>query len=164
MTDQGHGHHDFIPGGIAIRRSLPWIVGVTALAAGSLLAWKHLWTNPAPKGTANDPSIVISTFITLYTFFLTGFVALVGLVTSKEQAREVLKAVAIFSLIEATLMDLWRVSDSMDDLYKAATNGLTYQALYDTIHDFYAYFVINVFVVVVAVMAACMPARSRNLC
>jgi len=54
-------------------------------------------------------------------------------------------------------MNLWRVLDSTGDLYKAATSKLSYHALYDIIHDFFAYFVLNVFVVMFAVLAACLP-------
>jgi hypothetical protein len=124
-----------------------------------VVGWKFLWKNSAPGVRASDPSVVISTFITIYVLFLTGFGVLIGLITAKKDAREVWKPVAIAFLIVATAMDLWRMLDSTNDLYNAATSGLSYHALHDTIHDFFAYFVLNVFVIAVAVLAVCLPPR-----
>jgi hypothetical protein len=134
-----------------------WVFAVTVIGIGWAIGWKFFWHNPAPAQKTFDPSIVISTFITLYGLFLTGFGILVGLLTAKKDARRIWKPVAIVFLIGGALIDLWRVLDSTNDLYKAATHGLTYHALYDTVHDFFAYFVLNVFVVIFAVLATCLP-------
>ena len=128
MADEDSGGHRWIPGGTAIRKGSLWALGVSIAVAGLALAWKFLWTNPAPPGRVADPSIVISTFITLYGLFLAGFGVLAGFVIAKEKAREVLKTIAIIFLIEAAIMDLWRVSDSTNDLYQAATSGLSRRA------------------------------------
>jgi hypothetical protein len=127
------------------------------IGIGWAIGWKHFWHNSASAKLSFDPGIVISTFITLYGFFLTGFGVLVGLLVTKKDSREIWKPVAIVFLIEGTLIDLWRVLNSTNDLYKAATHGLNYYALHDTIHDFFAYFVLNVFVVIFAVLATCLP-------
>jgi hypothetical protein len=100
VVDQDPGDHRWIPGGIAIRQGLPWAFGVSVFVAGLALAWKYGWTNPAPPGNATDPSVVISTFITLYGLFLTGFGVLAGFVIAKRKAREVLKSVAAKSAPE----------------------------------------------------------------
>ena len=137
-----------------------WIIVVTAAGACWALLWKFTWHNPAPMSKASDPSIVLNNFITLYVLFLTGVGILVGFLTGKRQCRKIWKPVAIALLIEVTIVDLWRVLDSTGDLYKAATSNLDSHTLYDIIHDFFAYFAINVFVVMFAVLAACLPRGS----
>ena len=102
---------------------------------------------------------MLNNFITLYVLFLTGVGVLVGFLTGKRD-RKIWKFVAIALLIEVTIVDLWRVLDSTGDLYKAATSKLSLHALYDTIHDFIAYFVLNVFVIMIAVLAACLPTET----
>ena len=154
MADQDRGSRKQIR---AARVGSLWVFVATVIGIGWAIGWKHIWHNSASGKMSLDPSIVISTFITLYGFFLTGFGVLVGLLVAKKDPREIWKPVAIVFLIEGTLIDLWRVLDSTNDLYKAATGGLTYYALHDTIHDFFAYFVLNVFVVIFAVLATCLP-------
>jgi hypothetical protein len=146
----------------ANRKGWPLVIVVTLVGTGWAVIWKYVWTNPTPANkVVGDPSVVIGTFITLYGLFIGGFGVLVGLVMNAKHEKEVWKFAAILLLIEATAMDLWRVFDSTNDLYNAATNGLSSRALHDTTHDFFAYFVLNAFVVAVAV-AACMPPRSQG--
>src|SRR5215467_7735306 len=159
MTDQDSDNEDpgkwpWPPGGVSV--SWAAAVAVACVLWAGLL--KAFWPNSASTAThAPGSSVVLSNFITVYVLFLTGFGVLAGLLTGKKHAREIWKPVAIFYLIGAAGVDLWRVLDATHDLYNAATSGLSSHSLNDDVHDFIIYFVINVFVVGFAVMAVCLP-------
>jgi len=114
----------------------------------------------------SDPSVVIGTFITLYTVFIGGFGVLAGFLVKRGQAEgwlEVLRVMAIALLVAATGLDLWRVLNSTGDLFTTATSGLSYRTLNDTVYDFKVYFVINVSVVAVSIGVASWLARRRDV-
>ena len=144
------------------RNALCVIALATALVTGILLAWKYLWTNQARSDQLSDPSgasVVVGTFITLYSLFLAGFSGLAGFVNRK-RVKMFWAIVAIAFLIEAAAVDLWRVLDSTGDLYSAATKGLSRRQLNDDAHDFKAYFALNVLVVAFVLAVACVFGRN----
>jgi hypothetical protein len=104
---------------------------------------------------------VITTFITLYGLFIGGFGVLVSFVVKKKVKKvECLtgwRAAAIIFLILAAGVDLWRVLDSTNDLFRATAHGLDYRHVKDDIIDFTIYFFINVFVVVFSIVVAVWP-------
>jgi hypothetical protein len=133
---------------------------VAVVTAGVLVLWTGLWTNRASGTKVPDPSVVIGTFITLYVLFLGAFGTLVGFITGRSVSMG-FKTMAIALIVLAALTDLWRVEDSTGDLYRAATNGLSYRQLSDDVHDFKQYFFVNAFVVAAAIAVACWPGSLR---
>jgi hypothetical protein len=110
---------------------------------------------------APDASTLISMFITLYALFLGGFAGLVGFVV-KETSRRFLfwKILAVELLIGAALVDLWRVLDSTQDLYRSGVGGLTAYQARDDVDGFAWFFYVNIAVVAFAIATACMPSQS----
>ncbi len=130
---------------------------ITAVVAVALIVLGDVWPNHAPRTRVTDASVMIGTFITIYTAFIAGFGVLVGFVAGRNPKW--LAATAIALIVVGTAVDLWRVIDSTGDLYRASTTGLTYHQLNDDVHDFKAYFCANVLVVAAAVgvAVACRP-------
>ena len=136
------------------------IAGVTAIVVVLL---KYNWTSSAPTNQVSDPSIVIGTFITLYGLFIGAFGVLVGFVVKKKRGTdflEVLRVAAIALLAGASILDLLRVLDSTNDLFTAATSGLSYRALADTVRDFKIYFFVNMAVAAFSIVVACLLPSS----
>jgi H+/Cl- antiporter ClcA len=136
------------------------------LVAIGVKIWKPIAPPAASGPKTSSPTVVITTFITLYGLFIGGFGVLTGFVARKDiEQRESLKAwkaAAITFLILGALTDLWRVLDSTGDLFRAATSGLHVPALKDDINDFRIYFSINVFVVIFSIGVAAWPAHRRR--
>jgi hypothetical protein len=137
---------------------------VAAIVLGvvvGVLVWKFKPIAPpytTSKGPPLDPTAVITTFITLYGLFIGGFGVLIGFVAQKKVKKiewlTAWRAAAISFLIVGVGMDLWRVLDSTNDLFIAATHGLDYPHLKDDITDFTIYFFINVFVIMFSIGVA----------
>lgn len=129
-----------------------------------VIVWQLKPTAPPHTTSKNpplDPTAVITNFITLYGLFIGGFGVLIGFVAKKKVKKtECLTAwwvAAIIFLILSVGMDLWRVLDSTNDLFKAATHGLDYPHLKDDITDFTWYFFINIFVIMFSIGVAVWP-------
>jgi hypothetical protein len=132
---------------------------VAAITTVVVVLLKLEWTSSAPTNRVSDPSVVIGTFITLYGLFIGAFGVLIGFVVKKSRGtdfREVLRVAAIALLAGAALVDLLRVLDSTNDLFTAATYGLSYRALADTVRDFKIYFFVNMLVVTFSIVVACL--------
>jgi hypothetical protein len=132
-------------------------VGFAVVSAIVVVVLKVEWTSSAPTNKVSDPSVVIGTFITLYGLFIGAFGVLVGFVANKGHGTdlmEVLRVAAIALLAGGALMDLLRVLDSTNDLFTAATSGLSYRALADTVRDFRIYFFVNMLVATFGIAVA----------
>jgi hypothetical protein len=141
----------------ATQKGLLLAFAVAVVTAIVVVLLKFEWASSAPTNKVSDPSVVIGTFITLYGLFIGAFGVLVGFVVKKRgtDLLEVLRVAAIALLAGAALMDLLRVLDSTNDLYTAATSGLSYRALADTVRDFKIYFFVNMLVATFSIVVAC---------
>jgi hypothetical protein len=148
----------------AARLGLRWAVLLTLAIAGVVAGITGILsvTNTA-KGTAPDASVLIGTFITLYTAFIAGFLALANFVATKKRHLR-LRFIAVWFLIAATAADLWRVINAANDLYRNLVGPHKKHDLLDDLHDFWIYFVLNVviaaFVVIVAIQGEDRPNQS----
>lgn len=131
-----------------------WAVGIS-VGAGGLIAWaRYGWTNNGLQRPGPDGSVLIGTFITLYGLFLGGFGVLAGFASKISSIK--LRVIAVFLIIGASLLDLVRVLNSTEDLYRTTIRKLTFYQLHDNMHDFIIYFVVNVAVSVFALAATCL--------
>jgi hypothetical protein len=134
---------------------LRWSLLLTLAIAGVILVilWIISPTNKAP-GYASDASVLIATFITLYSAFIAGFLVLASFVISRKRHLR-LRFIAVWFLVVATGVDLWRVLDAANGIYDNLVGSYTRHDLLDDLHDFYVYFVLNIiisaFVIAVAV-------------
>lgn len=131
-----NGHNSKLPQpNKATKKGLLLAIEVAAVTAIVVVLLKYNWTSSASANQVSDPSIVIGTFITLYGLFIGAFGVLVGFVVKKKRGAdvlEVLRVAAIAFLAGASILDLLRVLDSTNDLFMAATSGLSYRALADS--------------------------------
>ena len=101
------------------------------------------------KGTQPDASVFISTLILIYTVFLAVYGALLQMFISRE--RGALEWLAIVLMLLAILLNLWRIQNSLGDLYTTTMLQLTPDKIHDASYEFiHYYFVINVVVIVIA--------------
>ena len=143
-----------------IRIGLLWDLVISLIVFCALWRWKTVWTNGASaKQVLPQASVMIGTFITLYTVFIGGFGALASFVT-KARGHSIAQAIAVVLLIEVAALDLFQVLNSTNDLYATVTTGLTSYQLNDDVHDFRVYFSLNLVVATVAVLVACLPRRD----
>jgi hypothetical protein len=126
-------------------RGICGAVIVAALIGLAVWFWKPHY--PASSRIRSDPSALIGTFVTLYGLFIGGFGLLVGFLTTKKHTQrrflETARYSAVTFLAVATFVDLVRVWDASNDLFKAVTHGLGYPALHDDVIDFQIYFGLN---------------------
>jgi hypothetical protein len=134
---------------------------LTLAITGVVLGIKFILdrTNEATAADAKvlirpDASVLSGTFITLYTAFIAGFLALANFVATKKRHLK-LRFIAVWFLVAATGVDLWRVINAANDIYETLVGRHTRADLLDDLHDFWIYVILNVviaaFVVIVAV-------------
>ena len=141
---------------------LVWAVVISLIGYGATSLWRASWTNTASdQQVLPQASVMIGTFIPLYTVFIGGFGALAQFVT-RAKGHGVVQAIAVIVLIEGTGLDLFQVLNSIGDLYATVTTGLTSYHLNDDAHDFLVYFSLNLGVAAVAVLVACLPDRDAG--
>jgi len=120
----------------------------------------YSWTNHGSKKYGPDGSVLISTFITLYGLFFGGFGVLAGFVRKAPYIR--LRVIAILFMVEATIVDLFRVVNSTEDFYNTTIRKLTFFQLHDDMHDFLVYFFLNLGVSAFVLMVACLPTSAAR--
>ena len=139
----------------AARSGIVWTV-VTSLLVAGCVAWaRYGWTNHAPKTRGPDGSVLIGTFITLYGLFLGGFGVLAGF--ASKISHVTLRVMALAFIGEASILDLFRVLNSTEDLYSTTVRKLTFFQLHDNMHDFLIYFIVNLAVSAFALLTVCLP-------
>lgn len=125
------------------------MVGLAVL--GVWLVKSYLLSYPASARIVPDPSAVIGTFVTLYGLLIGGFGVLAGFLVAKNvkgkpRPWEALKSSALTLLAAAAIADLILVLYAANDLFTAATHGMSYPALHDNVIDFQIYFSLNLLV------------------
>jgi hypothetical protein len=133
---------------------LRWSVLLTLAIAGVVWGIHYIYrqTNEA-TGDAPDASVLIATFITLYSAFIAGFLVLASFVVSRKRHLR-LRFIAVWFLVAATAVDLWRVLNAANDLYHNLVGSHTKHALLDYLHDFRIYFVLNIFITAFVIVVA----------
>lgn len=104
------------------------------------------------KGTQPDASVLISTLIVIYTVFMAVYGALLPiLITKKRGAWEWL---ALVLIVLAIGLNLYRIVNSLGDLYTTTMGRLGPGKIHDASYEFiHYYFAINVVVIAVALWA-----------
>jgi hypothetical protein len=102
-----------------------------------------------PEGTQPDASVFISTLILSYTVFMAVYGALLPMFVARE--RGAWEWLAIVLMVLAILLNLWRIQNSLGDLYTTTMRQLTPDKIHDASYEFmHYYFVSNVVVIVIA--------------
>lgn len=149
--------------GSAAFRGISAALVVAGLIGLAVWSWKPRY--PASVRIIPDPSALIGTFVTLYGLFIGAFGVLVGFLATKSTEKRPLEAFrysAITFLAVATILDLFRVWDASNDLFRAATHGLSYSALHDDVIDFQIYFGLNLAVGVFGLVALSLLPRAAK--
>jgi isoprenylcysteine carboxyl methyltransferase (ICMT) family protein YpbQ len=113
------------------------------------------------KGTQPDASVFISTLILLYTVFVAAYGTLLPIVVAKE--RDAWERLAFGLIVIAIGLDLYRIANSLGDLYTTTMGQLSPGQIHDTNYEFiHYYFSINVAVIAVALFVASRRDRATG--
>jgi len=113
------------------------------------------------EGTQPDASVFISTLILIYTVFMAVYGALLPMFIARE--RGAWEWLAIVLIVLAILLNLWRIQNSLGDLYTTTMRQLTPNKIHDASYEFmHYYFVSNVVVIVIALGVISRPRRTAN--
>jgi hypothetical protein len=113
------------------------------------------------KGTQPDATVFISTLILIYTVFMAVYGALLPMVIAKK--REAWEWLALALMLAATLLNLYRIVNSLGDLYTTTMGQLSPGKIHDASYEFiHYYFSINVVVIAVALFVASRQSRAAE--
>ena len=113
------------------------------------------------KGAQPDASVFISTLILLYTVFVAAYGTLLPIVVAKE--RHAWERLALGLMVLAIGLDLYRIANSLGDLYTTTMGQLTPGMIHDTSYEFiHYYFSINVVVIAVALFVVSRRDRTAD--
>ena len=110
------------------------------------------------KGTQPDATVFISTLILIYTVFMAAYGALLPIVVAKK--REAWEWLLLALMLAAILLNLYRIVNSLGDLYTTTMGQLSPGKIHDASYEFiHYYFSINVVVIAVALFVASPESR-----
>lgn len=108
---------------------------------------------PMP-GENPDASVMISTFIIIYTSFIAAYAALTTELRGSQLRSSQLASLIL--MLGAVGLDLWRILNSTGDLLSTTMRGLTRVQAMDAERDFNRYLWVNMGVLVFALLVACL--------
>ena len=112
------------------------------------------------KGTQPDASVFISTLILLYTVFMAVYGTLLPIVIARKLGAWEKRALTLMG--SAVLLNLYRIGNSLGDLYTTTMGRLTPGQIHDASYEFiYYYFPINIVAIVVA-LGVCLRGWGRG--
>ncbi len=104
-----------------------------------------------PSKVGPDATVFISTLILIYTVFIAVYGALLPLVLTKR--RGTWKGIILALFLVAVAVNLWRIQNSLGDLYATTTKRLTLNEIYDAGYEFvHNYFYSNVVIIGIALL------------
>lgn len=113
------------------------------------------------KGKQPDATVFISTLILIYTVFMTVYGALLPIVVAKK--REAWEWLALTLMLAAILLNLYRIVNSLGDLYTTTMGQLTPGKIHDASYEFiHYYFSINIVVIAVALFVVSRRGRATE--
>lgn len=138
---------------------------VYAVTAYVLYELKHNWATPAPMpeliapkpGEAENPdaSVMISTFIIIYTSFVAAYAALTTELIKGSRVGSLWLA-ALLLILGAVGVDLWRIWNSSGDLLATTMRMLIPTGAEDAEIDFKGYLIVNVAVLLFTLFVICL--------
>jgi hypothetical protein len=150
----------------ALIRALKWrwtalfilfVVGATLFI---FLGRKQWWPpyypevgKAAPGKEMPDATVLISTLILVYTFFVAAYGALTPSIVGS-RANQPWRLAALLLVFGTVGLDLWRVWNSTGDLYSTTMRQLHPDQVQDAVAEFARYFLVNVLVIVFALVVA----------
>ena len=93
-----------------------------------------------------DATALIGTLVLVYTFFVAAYGALIPLITALPGGWR--HDLALVLLLLAVELDLYRVINSMGDLYRTTMGNLSDNKIHDAAAEFGRYFVLNVVILI----------------
>jgi hypothetical protein len=115
---------------------------------------------PSATGDSPDATIFISTLIVLYTVFLTVYGAVLPQLTDRKKGRDRWIWLMVGVTLGAVAFDLYRVENSLGDLYAATNHTFTSAKFDDAGYEFVHYwFLGNVLVIVILLITLAWPRR-----
>jgi hypothetical protein len=135
------------------RRSV-WVVFVLLLVLLAVdIAFSKGGHTARPQGDGPDATVFISTLILIYTAFIATHAALLAQVTDAKRARGPWERLILGLMLLAVLVNLWRIQNSVGDLYATTLRRLPSDKVDDAGYEFlHFYFYGNVLVIGLALV------------
>jgi hypothetical protein len=148
-------------------RWVPALLGITAalvilalLGIIEVFLPRHGGSTGSTKGGNPDASVFISTLILIYTVFIAVYGALIPLVLTRA-TRDIWKWLAVGLIGTAFIFDLYRIQNSLGDLYATTLRRLTISKINDANSEFiHFYFYGNVVVIAIVLWVVFMAPRA----
>ena len=139
------------------QRAFRQLLATLAVLAAALISYNLLngKNTPPAGGVRPDATVLISTLIAIDIALITVFGVLLPLLNARTRdERGAWEWAAIVLMAGAVLVDLWRIENSVGDLYATTIGQLTLAKTYDAEYEFlHYYFFSNVAVLLVALWA-----------
>lgn len=133
------------------------LLATLAVLAAALISYNLLngKSTPPAGGARPDATVLISTLIAIDIALITVYGVLLPLLNTRTRdERGAWEWAAIVLMVWAVLVDLWRIENSVGDLYATTIGQLTLAKTYDAEYEFlHYYFFSNVAVLMVALWA-----------
>jgi hypothetical protein len=115
-----------------------------------------------PQGNGPDATVFISTLILIYTVFVTVLGALLAQAADK-RSRGFLERLILVLMFLAVAVNLWRIQNSVGDLYETTLGNLPADKVDDAAYEFiHYYFYSNVVVIGIALLVLSMRPRGEQ--
>lgn len=139
------------------QRAFKQLITTLAVLAAALIAYNLVngKSTPSAGSVRPDATVLISTLIAINIALITVYGVLLPLLNAKKRdERGAWEWAAIVLMAGAVLVDLWRIQNSVGDLYATTIGQLTLDKTYDAQYEFlHYYFFSNVAVLLVALWA-----------
>jgi hypothetical protein len=139
------------------QRALKQLLATLTILAAALISYNLLNGKNAPSAGSvrPDATVLISTLIAIDIALITVYGVLLPLLNARTRdQRGPWEWAAIVLMVVAVLVDLWRIENSVGDMYAATIGRLTLAKTYDAEYEFlHYYFFSNVAVLLVALWA-----------
>jgi hypothetical protein len=116
-----------------------------------------------PEGNGPDATVFISTLILIYTVFVTVLGTLLAQVADAKRSRGFLEWLILGLLLIAVVVNLWRIQNSVGDLYETTLRRLPADRVDDAAYEFlHYYFSSNVVVIALALVVLSLWPRGKQ--
>lgn len=160
-----------------LRSPAPWALSAFVISALLFLIFgSHWWPDPygyfGGPGKSPDATVLISTLVLVYTFFVAAYGALTPFVVGKGNPFRwdlikkcgvaFCRVSALVLIAAAVALDLVRIANSIGDLYTTTMRHLPPSKVHDAADEFVRYLIINAAILLFALILTFWPERSAD--
>jgi hypothetical protein len=148
------------------RRAILPVAILVALATAFIVDLELSYHKDHPDrelGAGPDATTFISTLVALYAVFLSVYGVLLPLLLDREQRQDRWQRLAFVLIVLAVIADLYRIENSLGDLYQTTGRHLSSGRVDDAGYEFtHVWFVVNLAAILGAVIALALRRRAKG--